>query len=352
MAKLLEKSNYKIPTLRYGDIIEGKVVYKGRGELLIDIGAKSEGIISGRELEDDFNSFKAVKVGDPILCSVIQAENDQGFVVLSLRRASRQRKWLEFKSAQSEGQTFKVQATGFNRGGLVVRVNNDRGFIPLSHLDPNHFQAGKGPEDLSDFVGKTLEVQLIEVDREKNRLVLSERKFIFEKGAKKRQEKLKKLKVGQKVKGLVSSTTPFGVFLDLGDGLEGIIHLNELSWERVANPADLFRIGDEVEAKILSLEKETERLSLSIKTLTPDPWEGVEKSFKVGKKVKGEVTNIAPFGAFVRLKPGVEGLIHLSEATGPLKVGEKIEAIVVAVDREARKIGLSVKQLDSETASQ
>lgn len=345
MEAVLKDSKYRVPKLSYGDVVEGLVIAKKRGELLLDIGAKSEGIISGRELEDEFNTFGDVNVGDRIPCFVVQAENDQGFVVLSLRRASSFRKWDQLEQLFAEGRHVEVEVTDYNRGGLVVRLKSgDQGFVPLTHFDPRHLR-GRDTSDLSFLSGQKLTVKIIEVDRERARLVLSERAVVSEEGRAARLKRLKTIKEGQKVKGVISAVQPYGVFVDLGDGLEGFIHQSEFSWEHSPNSDAGFKVGQPLEAAVFSVSPAEEKVSLSLRALEDDPWEGVEEEFEPGQKVVGEVTKIAPFGAFVRVKDNLEGLIHLSEATGPLKVGQKVEAVVINVDGKERKIGLSIKRL-------
>jgi len=355
MAELLAKHKTIVKVFKVGELVEGQVVDLSHNRLLLDIGGKSEGIIIGRELEDSDRTAKSLKVGEKILAKVIQSENDHGYTVLSLRRAEKERHWHHFNKFLKDGTIIEVQVLEFNKGGLVVDYNGSQGFVPLSHLDRAHFaetsNVALGSEvDLAQkagsLIGQTLRTRVIEVNEASNRLVLSEKEVSLADSKAGQTDRLTELKVGEVLQGTVTGVTPFGVFVDL-QGVEGLVHVSELSWEKVLSPAKLYKSGDTVDVKILSIEVTSGKVSLSIKALADDPWASLEERYPEGKIVQGIVSKIAPFGAFVNLEPGVDGLIHVSETVGPLKEGEDVEAVIVNVDSKNRKLGLSVRRLQS-----
>ena len=355
MAELLAKHKTMVKVFKVGELVEGIVVSLSHNRLLLDIGGKSEGVIVGRELEDSDRTAKSLSVGDKVLAKVIQSENDNGYTVLSLRRAEKERHWHHFNKFLKDGTVLEVTVLEFNKGGLVVDYNGSQGFVPLSHLDRAHFAettnvAVGSDADLTQkagsLIGQTLRTCVIEVNEASNRLVLSEKEVSLADSKAGQADRLTELKEGEVLKGAVTGVTPFGVFVDL-QGIEGLVHVSELSWEKVTNPARLYKSGDTVEVKVLSIDTANSKVSLSIKALTDDPWAGLEERYPEGKIVQGLVSKIAPFGAFVNLEPGVDGLIHVSETVGPLKEGEEVEAVVVNVDSKGRKLGLSVRRLQS-----
>lgn len=357
--KELLKEGEEIRSFRRGQIIEGSVISTSHNALLLDVGGKGEGIVTGRELEDEDRSFKNLKEGDKVLVSVVQPEDAQGYLVLSLRRSEQIRKWKEMERIMGDGDIIEAKILDYNRGGVLVEVMGIRGFVPLSHMDSVHFSEvdrSKAAGSLSEvkqrsanLKGKKIKVKIIELDKKQNRLVLSEKKAekISEKELSARAKKLESLKIGDKVKGIVVSVLPFGLFTDI-DGLEGLVHISEMSWEKVNHPGDLYKIGDKVKGKVLKKSPAEGSLEISIKQTLKNPWEDLEKKYPVGKKVKGKVSKVVPFGAFVNLEPGLDGLIHVSETIGPIKEGEKIEAVVVNSSSKMQKLALSVRKLAEE----
>lgn len=348
MEELLSKHKASIRSFRVGELVEGTVVSSSHNKLLLDIGGKSEGVISGKELEDTERTARNLKVGDKLLAKVVQSENDSGYTVLSLRRAEKERHWRDFQKYQTEGTTLSARVLEFNKGGLVVDVLGAQGFIPLSRLDRNHFEPDVDLANVAgSLVGQSLEVRVIEVNEAQNRLVLSEPSTV-QKGQLspdgKPQVTIKDIDEGATLTGTVTTVTPFGVFVDIG-GFEGLVHISELTWDKVASPAKLYKTGDTVSVKVLSVDKEAGKIALSVRALAADPWEDVSKKYPEGKIVQGIVSKIAPFGAFVNLEPGVDGLVHVSETVGPMKEGEEVEAVVVTSDAKSRKLGLSVRRL-------
>ena len=345
MDELLMATNRTLRTFRYGEVVEGTVISIGRKELFVDLGSKSEGIISGKEFEDGIDSISGLKVGDPIVASVTQTENDQGYIILSLKKARGEQSWRRVEEHFKNSTPFTVKVIDSNKGGLVAEFAGGlRGFVPFSHLNNP-----PKSEEVMDLLGQTLQVRIIELNRALNRLVFSEKLATLLS-----DPKIKKfflgLKPEKKLKGTITSIFPFGVFVKLPPGVEGLVHISEISWQRIDHPSDVVKIGEEVEVVVLSINREQGKLALSMKPLRKNPWEELAKKYKVGKTVVGVVTKTVPFGAFVKLSEGVEGLIHVSETTGPLTEGEEVKAVVINLEPEKRKLGLSVKQLKKDNS--
>ncbi len=355
MKSLLEDRGIVIKQFKPGDLVEGIVVSVNHGEILLDVGAKSEGIVTGEELGETDTSYKNLKPGDVTLVSVVQAENDQGYIVLSLRRAEKERKWRDLENAFKDGSVVEVIVIEYNKGGLLVDCMGLRGFVPLSHLDRVHFTndiakfaAGSEAElkaSLKVLSGTPLKVKVIELDKIKNRLVLSEKDAIPSYSTEVREEKLKKVKEGDTLQGVVTGIMPFGIFVDL-DGIEGLVHISEIAWEKVSNPGTYYSVGSPIQVKVLGIADDSGKLALSVKRLMDNPWETVEAKYPVGAVVEGTVSKIVPFGAFVNLEKGLDGLVHISETSGPMKEGDKVSAVVTSVDGENQKLALSVRQLE------
>ena len=391
MGELLARYGGEFTTFRRGQIVEGSVVAVDHKAVLVDVGAKSEGIITGSELTDSEQSYKQLKPGDLVLSVVVQPENRMGYIVLSLKRAEAERKWREMNRLMAEETPFEVRVLEYGRGGLLVDALGLRGFVPISHLNRANFAefnravAAASRVDtvqkLGDFVGKTLRVKVIELDRNQNRLVLSEKELEPKVSAQQVRELLAKVKVGDEVDGVVTGVMPFGLFVevkaastvqakttktkakgtedktaaaektgaagsDKAPFLEGLVHISEISWEKVNHPADHFKVGNKIKVKIIGKNETEGKLALSIKQLLANPWEKIAEKYPVGKRVKGQVSKIVPFGAFVTLEPGIDGLIHVSETVGPLKEGEKVEAVVIVSDPKHQRLGLSVRQIE------
>jgi len=359
MEQLL-KTGAEVKSFRRGQIIEGTVISTVHNAVLLDVGGKGEGIVTGRELEDEDRSFKNLKEGDKVLVSVVQPEDAQGYLVLSLRRSEQIRKWKEMERMKDDGDIVEAKILEYNRGGVLVEMMGIRGFVPLSHMDPVHFAAADTSkaagssaevrERMTNLKGQKIRVKIIELDKKQNRLVLSEKKAekVSEKELVKRAKKLKSLKIGDETKGNVVSILPFGLFVDI-DGLEGLVHISEISWEKVNHPGDIYKIGDKVKGKVMKKNEEEGTLEISIKQTLSNPWDNLEERYPVGKKVKGKVSKVVPFGAFVNLEPGLDGLIHVSETVGPIKEGEELEAVVVNVSSKMQKLALSVRKLTEDT---
>ena len=342
-----------------GELIEGNVVYRGKNKLLIDIGGMATGIVSGRELRDSFNTFRELKVGDPVAALVLEEENDEGMIVLSLRMASQQKAWDRFHRMVEADTTMEFVPQEANKGGLLANIDGIRTFLPVSQLAPVNYPRVNNADTteiisrLQKFVGHKFTVKIITMDEEAGKIVVSEREALSEQRAK----SLEHLKIGDVKEGLVSGLVKFGLFVAF-DGLEGLVHISEIAWGHVKNPSEFAQIGDRVTVKVIGVDGE--KLSLSIKQLTKDPWEEIAERYPVGKRVTGTVVRFADYGAFLKLEKDINGLVHLSElahhkVTDPaevLTIGQKIDAQVINIDVDERRIGLSVKALkpiDKET---
>lgn len=331
--------------LTAGEVITGKVLSVRKHEVLIDLGAQGVGLVPRREV----GFSRALQEGDEVTASVVDAELDNGYSLLSLRKAAKDRGWEEVAAKLESGDIIEVTPYDANRGGLLVEFEGVRGFLPVSQLSAEHYpRVGSSDKDeilqrLNSLVGKPLKVRILDSDRKANKLIFSEKEAIKDGLA----DRFAKLKVGDIVTGVVTGVVDFGVFVNV-EGIEGLVHISEISWERVNNPAEYVKVGQTIKAKIISIDKD--RLSLSIKQLTKDPWLDEVEQFKVGDKVEGTVTRITPFGAFVQISPAVEALVHISELGGgsdvdPEKVftlNERKTFTVLDIDKENRKISLSL----------
>ncbi len=366
MAELLAEQDSDIKSFKHGDVVEGTVVRIDKDEILVDIGAKSEGVVSNRELFGRHGEGQPqLNVGDTVLVYVLQPESPEGHVVLSLRRAGLERKWRAMQEQFEAGVIIEAPVIDHNKGGLIVDCGI-RGFVPISQIvdfprrpqnDQPRDAAQEIAEKLQPFVGRKLRLKILEVNRKANRLILSEKVALYEERREKRDELFSSLQVGQVVKGTVRSIAPFGVFIDLG-GIDGLVHKSELSWNKVNNPEAGYKIGEEVEAEVIDINHERGRISLSIRRLQPDPWHSTVADFKVGDIIDGTVTKLVNFGAFVRVRDGLEGLIHISELSHqrvahPADVvheGQQLKLKIISLDSERHRLGLSLKQAEEPPA--
>jgi small subunit ribosomal protein S1 len=328
-----------------GDLVSGTVVRVERDEVLLDIGYKSEGVIPARELSirKDANPAEIVSVGDEIEALVLQKEDKDGRLILSKKRAEYERAWSKIEEKFEAGENVEGEVIEVVKGGLIIDIGL-RGFLPASLVDLRRVK------DLSTYLGDHLEARVIEMDRNRNNVVLS-RRVVLEEGRKhERAEILGKLQKGMKLPGTVSSIVDFGAFVDLG-GIDGLVHISELSWSHVNHPSEVVKVGDPVEVQVLDVDMSRERISLGLKQTTDDPWKQLVKNFPVGSIIEGTVTKLVPFGAFVELGDGVEGLVHISEmAKGHVEtpdqvtsVGTKVQVKVMDIDTDRRRISLSMK---------
>ena len=347
--------------IKRGQIIKGTVAGKSETEILVDIGVKSEGLITGRELDDlDSETRQALRIGDEIMVFVLSSESSGGHVYLSLKRALEEQDWVDAEEYMKEAKLYESKVTGFNKGGLIVKFGKLRGFVPASQISRERQMrsSGETPDQRwSKMVGEDIAVKVIEVDRGRNRLILSERAAAKEVRSQRRQDLLSTLAVGQVHTGRVISLADFGAFVDLG-GADGLIHLSELSWEHVTHPKEVLNVGDEVKVEIINIEPERQRIGLSRKKVLEDPWVSVAAQYKPGQLVQGTITKMTKFGAFARLvdRPEIEGLIHISELSDrriahpreAVEEGQIVTLRVIRVESDRRRLALSLKQAMSE----
>lgn len=342
---------FRMPEL--GSLVEVEVIDIFGNKILVDLGGVAVGIIAGKEAHDSLDTLINLQPGDKISAYVIAEENDEGYYVLSLRRASQERTWQKFMGAYNEAESITVVIHEANKGGLLVLVDGIKGFIPVSQLAPLHYPRVDGANAtqilsrLQKLVGTKMKVKIINVDQEGGKLILSEKAGLEDQ----RRETLKDLNVSQTVKGTISGIVKFGIFVAF-NGLEGLVHISEIEWGHVKDPETYGKIGDPVEVQIIGIEGD--KISLSMKRLTPDPWKKAAEKYKVGTIVKGKIDRITQFGVFIKLEDDISGLIHLSELSGDpakdpnevVKIGQIIEAKIITIDPDDHRIGLSLKALN------
>ncbi len=344
MDDLLAQSELK--QLEPGDVVEGTVTSLKKHELWVDLGARGVGVVMRREI----GHGQPIEVGQNITVSVIDPEMDEGYALLSMKRAAKDRGWDELQRIFEAAEVIEIVPYDANRGGLLVELEGIRGFLPVSQLAAGHYPRVSGADKdeilqkLNALVGQTLRVRVLDVSRKDNKLIFSEKEAV--KGD--MQARLGSLKPGDEVEGVVTGVIDFGAFVNV-EGIEGLIHISEISWERVDDPRNYVKVGETVKAKIISIDKD--RLSLSLKQTSEDPWLQDVKKFKKGDVVEGKITRITPFGAFVQISPSVEALVHVSEMGNDegvdpekiFRVNEKKQFKVLDIDTEHRKIALSMK---------
>lgn len=352
---LKDAAEIKLP--EPGCLVEGTVVSVFKNKILVDLDGMATGIIAGQEAHDSAKTFTDLKEGDTVLAYILEEENEDGLVVLSLRKASQKKTWEKFLLAHDNDESITVTANEANKGGLLLNIDGIKGFIPVSQLAPLHYPRVNGADSseilsrLQKLIGVPLLVKILTLDKEGGKLILSER--AAEEGE--RDKALGKLEVGQKIKGKISGIVNFGIFVTF-NGLEGLVHISEIAWGHVKDPNDYGKIGNEVE--VLVIGKEKDKISLSLKRLMPDPWIEATKKYQVGTVVSGEVNRITPFGAFIKLDDEINGLIHVSEIAEQeigepgevLKVGDKVDAKIIAIDPDDHRVGLSIKALKESPA--
>ena len=345
MDELLASAPESVNQLSQGDTVEGTVLSVKKHEILIDLGAKGVGFVPRREAGHSRNLTE----GEEVTASVVDAEMDNGMSLLSLRKAAKDKGWEEILAKLESGEVIEIVPFDANRGGLLVEYEGIRGFLPVSQLSAEHYpRVGASDKDeilsrLNALINKGINVRILDADRKTNKLIFSEKEAIKDDLS----ERFDSLKVGDKVEGVATGVVDFGVFINI-EGIEGLVHISEISWERVNNPKDYVKIGDNIEAKIIAIDKD--RLSLSMKQLSEDPWLSEVEKFEKGSKVEGTVTRITPFGAFVQISPAIEALVHVSELgkgsdVNPENVftlNERKDFLVIDIDKENRKISLSL----------
>jgi len=352
--KLLEKNNIDIPQV--GDIIKGIVISASKAEVKLDINGVLIGIVRGPELYFEAEEYANLKSGDEVEATVIDEENENGELELSFKYAGQERSWAKLRDAFADKEVMKVKVVEANKGGLLVRFNQIFGFLPVSQLAPENYprvsggDKGKILEKLKLFIGKEFNVKLITLDEKEDKIIFSEKNVWSEK----QKDVIEKYKAGTVVEGIVAAVTDFGVFINFGDNMEGLIHISELAWQRIDNPSDLYKVKDKIKAKVIEIEGV--KIFLSSKQLIKDPWDKVKDKYKEGQIVKGKISKINPFGLFVKIDDNIHGLAHISQL-GLLK-GQKINEIfesglevnfeIMSIEPKEHRLGLKfVKEKSS-----
>jgi small subunit ribosomal protein S1 len=340
MEEALKQSRQFAP----GEIVIGTVIEVRPKEVLVDIGYKSEGSISGGEFED----LSAVKVGDQIDVLIEKLEDKDGMVVLSREKAEFKRNWDKILTICNEGGTITGKVKSVVKGGLLVNIGVEA-FLPASQIDIIP------PRNLQGYVGNSYDFKVVKINQERQNIVLSRRELIEQERTERRAKLLAEMMPGDIRKGTVKNITDFGAFIDL-NGLDGLLHITDMSWGRIGHPSDLLKVGQELDVVVLDINRERERVSLGLKQKMANPWDNIEEKFPIGNRVKGRVVNLVPYGAFVELEPGVEGLVHVTELSWTkriakpsdvLKPDQEVEAVVLGINREEQKISLGIRQLEA-----
>ncbi len=326
-----------------GSIVKGRILEVRPREFLVDIGYKSEGTIPSAEFDDP----ASVAVGDEVEVLLVRLENDEGMVILSKEKAAYRQNWDKISAVFEKEGIIKGRVKAVVKGGLLVNIGVEA-FLPSSQIDIIP------PKDLNQFVGNTYDFKIVKLSDERRNVVLSRRELIEQERSEKRQEFMSSTEVGSTVTGTVKNLTDFGAFIDLG-GMDGLLHITDMTWGRLTHPSELLKVGQEIQLQVLEINKDKERVSLGLKQTTSNPWDKIEERFPTGTKIKGKITNLVPYGAFVEIESGVEGLIHVSELswtkriTRPsdvLTAGQEVEAMVLGVNKDEQKISLGVRQLE------
>ena len=354
MKELLRSKSPKKP-LRRGEIIDGKIMEINDEGLLLNIGHKSEGIVPTREMRSFTKvDYDTLEEGSEVVALVINPEDDDGATILSVDKARGERGWRVLEKAKEEDKAVDGVIIGSNRGGAVVQAEDVQGFIPLSQLvGPARELFVPKKENAKDgFIGMKITFKIFELNRRRNRAIFSEKAVLQQERAQKKQELIETLQVGNILKGRIVGVSTFGAFVDIG-GADGLIHISELSWDPVSSPADIVTVGTEMDVYVVKIDKENLKIALSLKRLTPEPWEIIKDELVVGRKIIAKVTKITTFGAFVRTEQGVEGLVHVSEISNQelgsvediesvINVGQSLDLTIVNVDTERKRLGLSL----------
>ncbi len=358
MASLLEAEGLAIDFPVQGEIRQGVIASITPGQILVSVGTKSEGVISGKEYElIPTDELANLKLGQEVPVYVINPEDSSGNLVLSYMRAREEEGWQIVETMVSKKEAYHSSVIGYNKGGLIVPVGGLRGFVPASQISFSRraSMTGDTPEQRwSRMIGQEIDVCVIEVDRERRRLILSERQASTETRDSLKERVIDELKEGQIVNGRVTSLAEFGVFVNV-NGADGLVHLSEISWDRIQHPSEVLKVGEEVKVKVISIDREKKRIGLSIRQLLSDPWDKRAAEFQVGQLIEGTITRLTKFGAFARLADDIEGLIHISEISEKriehpkevLKEGDTCTLRIIKIDNENHRIGLSLRRVDS-----
>ena len=341
MEEALKQSPARFAT---GEIVKGTVIEVRPKEVLVDIGYKSEGVVAGNEFED----IKTVKIGDEVDVLIEKLEDKEGMVVLSKEKAEFKKNWDKILTICNEGGTITGKVKAAVKGGLLVNIGVEA-FLPASQIDI------VPPKNLAQFLGNSYEFKVVKINQERQNIVLSRRELIEQQRNDKRSKLLAEMTPGDIRKGTVKNITDFGAFIDL-NGIDGLLHITDMSWGRIGHPSEILKVGQDIDVVVLDINKEKERVSLGLKQKLANPWENIDAKYQVGAKVKGRVVNLVPYGAFVELEPGVEGLVHVTELSWTKRIGkpsdvlkadQEVEAVVLGINRDEQKISLGIRQLEA-----
>jgi len=353
LEQYLSDPSHDYKTLKYGDVMDGVIMRVDRDEILVDIGSKSEGVVPAREFSSLTSDEKqALAIGESVLVFVVQPENTEGQAVVSIDRARQEKSWRKLQEIYEANDVIEAEVTNYNKGGLLVNLDGVRGFVPASQV--SEIRGGDDASkqaDMARLIGSSLPLKVIEINRHRNRLILSERQAVQERRDVMKERLIEELKEGEVRRGRVSSICDFGAFVDIG-GADGLVHLSELSWSRVRHPSEILRIGQEVDVYVLGINSQEKKIALSIKRTQAEPWSQVAAKYEVGQLVRGTVTQLANFGAFARIEDGIEGLIHVSEITDErithpkqvVKEGDELLLRIIRIDPQRRRMGLSLRR--------
>jgi len=352
MERFLNDPAHDYRNLKYGDTVDGTIMRIDKDEILVDIGAKAEGIVPSREMQSlPAEDRAALHIGSELLVFIVQSEDKEGRAILSVDKARQEKSWRILQTAYEKSDVITARVVNYNKGGLLVNLEGVRGFVPASQVNG----ISRGPDtqkqsDMARMVNTDLQLKVIEINRNRNRLILSERQAVQEARESKKDELLSRLKEGDVRTGTVSSVCDFGAFVDIG-GADGLVHLSEISWSRVKHPSEVLKSGDKVQVSILSIDQDRKRIALSIKRTQSEPWTRAGERYQLGQVVEGTITQLASFGAFARIEDGIEGLIHVSEMGDeriqhPREVvaeGDTIQARIIRIDPARKRMGLSLR---------
>lgn len=360
MAQFLINPAHDYRNLQYGDTVDGVIMRIDRDEILVDIGSKAEGVVPAREMQSLTSEDRAgLHPGDELLVFVVQAEDREGRALLSVDKARQEKSWRRLQQSHDAAEVIEAKVINYNKGGLLVNLDGVRGFVPASQVSG----ISRGPEtqkqsDMARMVGTSMNLKVIEINRARNRLILSERQAVQDVREGRKGELLSSLKEGDVRTGLVTSVCDFGAFVDIG-GADGLVHLSEISWSRVKHPSEVLKPGDQVNVFVLSIDNDRKRIALSIKRTQSEPWTTIGERYQLGQIVEGTITQLASFGAFARIEDGIEGLIHVSEMGDGrvqhprdfVKEGDAVQVRIIRIDPARRRMGLSMRLTDDGSSS-
>ncbi|HEX2915410.1 MAG TPA: 30S ribosomal protein S1 [Chloroflexia bacterium] len=353
MEQLLNDPASQIRNFQYGQVVEGIVMFKDRDEFLVDVGAKSEGVVPNRELQTlSPEQLQEIRVGDNILVFVVQPENQEGHIVLSVDKARMEKSWRRLQQQFEAGEIVEAEVYGLNKGGLLVSIDGVRGFVPSSQVSGLGGSSDNDKQaEMNRLINSRLPLKIIEINRSRNRLILSERQAAQEQRDAQKDRLMNELEVGQVRDGVITTITDFGAFVDIG-GADGLVHLSEISWNRVTHPKEVLKPGERVKVYVLNIDESRKKVALSIKRTQPEPWSQIAATYQPGQILKGIITQVTTFGAFARIADGVEGLIHVSELAenrvqtpaSVVNVGDEVTVRLISIDPQRKRMGLSIKR--------